>query len=148
MIIDYLKNKNLYLDEKLQKILDFIQQTKFSKITENKIFIDDYSFFIISDIFTKPQEEGFWESHKKYIDIHYVLEGSELIGYENITNLEVNKPYNEEKDLITYHGNIKNAIELTQGMFLVAYPEDAHMSNISTKLEISPLKKIIFKIKY
>lgn len=148
MIVDYLKNKNLYIESKIQKILNFIQETDFSKIVEDKVTIDDDNFFMISEIFTKPVSEGFWESHKKYIDIHYILKGSEIIGYENITNLEVNKPYDEDKDLITYYGSLKNSIELKEGMFLVVYPEDAHMPNISTSLEKLPLKKIVFKIRY
>lgn len=148
MIVDYLKNKSLYTEPKIQNILNFIEKTDFNQIVEDKITIDDDNFFMISDIFTKPVEEGFWESHKKYIDIHYILKGSELVGYENIANLEIDKPYNEDKDLMTYHGTIKNAVELKEGMFLVVYPEDAHMPNISTELEKKPLKKIVFKIRY
>ncbi|MDR0484300.1 MAG: YhcH/YjgK/YiaL family protein [Alphaproteobacteria bacterium] len=148
MIIDYLKNKKLYNDAKIQKILDFIEITDFSKIEEGKTVIDDDNFFMLSNLTTKNMEEGFWESHKKYIDIHYVLEGEELFGYENISELKINKDYNEEKDLITYHGDMRNPIVLKPNMFIVAYPEDAHMPNILVGDKKAPLKKIIFKIKY
>ncbi|MCL2566789.1 MAG: YhcH/YjgK/YiaL family protein [Alphaproteobacteria bacterium] len=148
MIVDYLKNKNLYTDSKIQKILNFIAETDFSKIESDKITIDDDNFFMISNITTKDVSEGFWESHRKYIDIHYVLSGEELIGYENISELKVDKNYNEDKDLITYFGSMKNSIHLKPGMFVLVYPEDAHMPNVSPNGTAAALKKIVFKIKY
>ncbi|MDR2008468.1 MAG: YhcH/YjgK/YiaL family protein [Alphaproteobacteria bacterium] len=148
MIVDYLKNKHLYTDAKIAKILNFIANTDFSKIEGDKITIDDDNFFMLSSMQTKDITDGFWEAHRKYIDIHYILEGAEMFGYENIGELQVDKDYNPDKDMITYVGAMKNPIILKQGMFAVVYPEDAHMPNVSPNGEKIPLKKIVFKIKY
>jgi len=33
---------------------------------------------------TKPREQGIWEAHRKYIDVQYMIQGSELMGWASI----------------------------------------------------------------
>ena len=78
---------------------------------------------------TQPFSADLYEAHRKYIDIQYMIEGGETAYYAPINGLEVNKEYDEEKEVIffTKHGAKGTPMQITPGMCWVAYPEDAHM---------------------
>ena len=85
------------------------------------------------------------EAHKDYIDIHFVIDGSEGIGYADIETLTPITDYNKEKDYILLDGNMSKII-LQKGEFFIAFPEDGHtpsMSGCGTK----NVKKAVVKIK-
>ena len=90
------------------------------------------------------KEDRFWEAHKKYIDVHLLLEGSEKIALNFIENLE-QKEYEEESDFLPLEGEPNSYVELKKGDFLVCYPEDAHMTALKVK-EKENIKKAIFKV--
>ena len=66
--------------------------------------VEDKLIAIISTYLTVSEQEGKWESHKKYVDIQYIIHGSEQIGITNVKNLEINRPYKEDDDCIFYSG--------------------------------------------
>ena len=72
-----------------------------------------------------PAEGREFESHKQFIDIQYVLEGTEQIEYADLQTLTVTKPYTEDGD---YALEIGNGVLLTlnAGDFAIFCPEDAH----------------------
>lgn len=95
--------------------------------------------------YSKEKSKGFWESHKKYIDIQILLEGEEFIYLNNIYNL-TKKSENIEKDLIIFEGKELFKISFKKNDILIFFPEDAHMPGIKTK-KTTFNRKIVFKIK-
>ena len=108
------------------------------KIDGNEIFVNIVGYE------TCEKEDRFWEAHKKYIDVHLLLEGSEKIALNFIENLE-QKEYEEESDFLPLEGEPNSYVELKKGDFLVCYPEDAHMTALKVK-EKENIKKAIFKV--
>jgi len=104
---------------------------------------DVYCFKVIFD--TVPDEEAFFECHRKYIDIHLVLEGIEGIDIALPKNLEI---YEEHPDIDAYfyHGEGHHHLTLAPGYFLMAFPEDAHKTK---KMVGAPqtITKAVFKIR-
>jgi len=148
MIVDKIENVKLYknLDERIQKSFSYIKQTDLKKIQPGRYEIDgDNIFALISQYQTKSESEGKLEAHKKYIDVQYVIEGEELMGYTPLGGQEILEPYKEENDIIFYKGE-KVFIKVTKGMFAIFFPEDVHMPGISV-FESSPLKKLVIKVK-
>ncbi len=84
------------------------------------------------------------EAHKDYIDIHYVLDGSEAIGYADIDTLETVTEYNSEHDYLLLKGDMYK-VYLKSGDFCIVFPEDAHAPLL--KAFDSKVKKVILKIK-
>ncbi|MFL1780668.1 YhcH/YjgK/YiaL family protein [Candidatus Hepatincolaceae symbiont of Richtersius coronifer] len=154
MIVDYIENSHLYGKSSIGFILNYIKNTNFltfpKTIYDVRQFLEgDQLFYTISQLNTKPIAEGFWESHRKYIDVHYILEGEEIIGYNNITHLTPNITYNKEKDLITYAGILANPILLQPKMFAAMFQSDAHMPNLylpSTAPGKRTVTKVVFKL--
>lgn len=94
---------------------------------------------------TKSLGECIFESHRKCIDIHYIIEGVEGIGVRNTAELVPASSFNMEKDIGFYHGEPHAVCYIHSGEFLVCYPEDAHEVAIM-KESPAQVKKIIVKI--
>ena len=71
-----------------------------------------------------------FEAHREYLDIHYVISGSEGMGYADIDRLSVVDEYNAKDDYLTLSGEV-NKLILNPGEFCITFPEDAHMPSMT-----------------
>ena len=145
MVIDSIENAGLYygLGQGIKRALRFLQQDV-KDLPDGRIDIDgDNLFAIVQQYTTKASTDGFWEAHRKYIDVQFVVSGRELIGYAPATGMQVTE-FNEERDLVKLDGS-GNFIELNANTFMILFPHDAHMPGIMLT-EPSPVKKIVIKV--
>ena len=94
---------------------------------------------------TVPAEESFFEAHKKYLDIHIMVEGRE--GVE-IAPPEALAEFDrvEANDFYAYRGEGDYKLILSPGDFLVVFPGDAH--RIKMQLDgPKTVSKVVFKVK-
>lgn len=149
MIIDSLKNADSYsaLGKRIITALEFLKNTDFSKIEDGKTEIQgDEIFAMIQHYETKVREQCKWEAHRKYIDIQFLAEGTELIGTNNVTNMQVTETYNSEKDVMFLNGNGGDFITLTKDKFILLFPHDAHMPCLTNGNAPSKVTKVVVKI--
>jgi biofilm protein TabA len=93
-----------------------------------KIELDENNFALEQTYLSKDREQCFFESHRKYIDVQFILEGEEIIEVDNIKNLNINFEYNENMDLIKYDNSIfSSSLKLKKGDVAIFFPDDAHM---------------------
>ena len=94
---------------------------------------------------TVPEEESFFEAHKKYLDIHIMVEGSE--GVEIAPPGELREfDRVEANDFYAYRGPASYKLALSPGDFLVVFPNDAH--RIKMQLDGPETdSKVVFKVK-
>ena len=94
---------------------------------------------------TVPEDESFFEAHRKYLDIHIMTAGSE--GVE-IAPPEVLAEFDrvEANDFYAYRGQGDYKLTLTPGNFLVVFPGDAHRIKMRLN-EPETVSKVVFKIK-
>jgi len=146
MIYDNIKNYALYAGVKpdFKEIFEFLKNEKFEK-TPGRYDFKNGSYYLVQSYDSKPESEGFFESHRKYIDIQYIVNGKERHVIANISTLTVQENYNEEKDMIKYDGK-GSSIILDEGYFGIYFPEDGHMPNIRIGSEPEKMFKVIFKI--
>ena len=85
-----------------------------------------------------------FEAHRNYIDIHYVIDGEECLGYSNIKDLTPTTEYKVDGDYQLYEGVI-NRIILRKGDFCIVFPEDAHIPCMNTDREHT-VKRCVVKI--
>ncbi|MDD5401189.1 MAG: YhcH/YjgK/YiaL family protein [Sulfurimonas sp.] len=109
-----------------------------------KVELDDGNFALEQIYNAKERKECFFESHRKYIDIQFILSGEEIIEVSNATLLVVSLAYNEQADLIKYE-DIKQAssIVLKAGDAAIFYPQDAHMPCIKATDELKVVKAVV-----
>jgi YhcH/YjgK/YiaL family protein len=148
MIIDKLSNSHLYsnLSERINKAFDYLKKTDFSKTELGRYDIDDDNIFsLVNEYNTKDENEGKLEAHKKYIDVQFVAEGEELMGYAPLENQKIIDEYNEKND-ITFFSGKKSFTLVKEGMFAIFFPTDVHLPGIKVK-EKSHVKKVVVKVK-
>lgn len=147
MIFDSIENAEIYygLGEKFQKAFEFLKTADFDKLGTDKIEIDGENIFALPEKYiTKNPEEGVWEAHRKYIDIQYMVDGTENIGYVLIDYLDELEDYNEVKDMELLKGE-GDYMLINAGEFAVFFPDDAHMPGLKVE-ENEEVYKVIVKI--
>jgi len=148
MIIDKIENSHLYqgLGERISKAFEYIIKSDLKNLKPGKYEIDGENIFaLISEYKTKSEEEGKLEAHRKYIDVQYVINGEELMGYAPLGDQSILEPYKEGNDIIFFKGE-KLFTKVSSGMFAIFFPEDIHMPGIITE-EISEVKKLVIKVR-
>jgi YhcH/YjgK/YiaL family protein len=109
-----------------------------------KIELDEHSFVLEQAYNSKDREDCFFESHKKYIDVQFILSGEEIIEVSNINLLAVALAYNEELDFIKYEdANGSSSIVLKAGDVAIFYPQDAHMPCIKVTDALKVVKAVV-----
>ncbi|MFC2110228.1 YhcH/YjgK/YiaL family protein [Bacteroidota bacterium] len=148
MILDKIENQRLYYSchPRFQQAFDFVNQTDLSTAELGKHVIDGDSVFgILMEYDTQKEELCKSESHKKYIDIQYMVAGEEHIGIKSLHNQKPTTPYNEEGDFMFYTLDKLPKIKLKPNHFAVFFPDDIHQTMIEIE---SPkkLRKFVIKV--
>lgn len=148
MITDQLKHYKQYtgLSQRINEALTYLAETDMAALEVGKYEIDgDNLFVLIQSYEAKAIEAGKCEAHKKYIDIQYIIEGQEYMGYGPSDAYEVIDPYNDDKDryFVKWAGDL---VKYEKDMFAIFYPQDAHMPGIAVNSG-EMVKKAVVKIK-
>ncbi|MBX3000837.1 MAG: YhcH/YjgK/YiaL family protein [Caldilineaceae bacterium] len=132
------------LTQRFAKAFHFLQTADLENAAPGRVDIEgDQIFALVQEYNTKPLEQGFWEAHRKYIDIQYVVSGEEYMGYANLAQLDAGE-YDAAKDFLPLHGD-GSFVRLPAGMFTLFMPEDAHMPGMAVDQPQS-VKKVVVKI--
>lgn len=105
----------------------------------------EHLFVTVAEYYGKPKNEALYESHKKYIDIQYLIEGEELMGLTTLDKVTVKEPYSEEKDIAFYDFDGGEYLKATPDKFFLFFPEDVHRPSITTGDSVL-VKKIVVKV--
>ena len=105
----------------------------------------EHLFVSVMEYYAKQKQDALYESHKKYIDIQYVIEGEEIMGLTTLDKVEVRDPYDSEKDIAFYNSDEGNFHKATPENFFVFFPENVHRPSITTGDSVL-VKKIVVKI--
>lgn len=112
----------------------------------NKIVLDENCFILEQAYITKDKKDCFFESHRKYIDIQYIFEGSEIMEVENINKLQITQEYNESLDFAKYEQKPNSStLIINENELAIFYPNDAHMPCIKVNNN-QKIIKAVFKI--
>lgn len=147
MILDNKSNTKLYksLSENMCTALSIINDADLINKPVGKYEIENSKvYYMVQQYNTKPVADCFWEAHKKYIDIQYILSGSEIIAYSNINDLKVTKEYDTVKDRLILEGEGQNLV-LKEGYYMILFPEDGHMPSIALNAS-AQVKKVVIKV--
>ena len=110
-----------------------------------RIVIDGDNLFI-NNVKTEgiPAEKQVLEMHKRYIDVHILLEGSETIGIKATRKVaSFSKGYDEPGDYMLSEEMADCYVEMHPGDMMVCFPEDAHAPAIGN----GPIRKAIAKVR-
>lgn len=147
MIVDTLANRHLYagLGKRIAAALDLIAAEDFRAQAAGKHEVEGASlFYLVQAYTTKPVEQASWESHRKYLDVQYIVEGTERMGWAPVSSLRVTKPYDSAGDAALYKGD-GAFLTAGPGTFFLLWPDDAHMPGIAAGSP-APVRKVVVKV--
>ena len=142
MILDKIENIKMYIPlvpaiANCHNIITHPEQVKETKYFEG-------GYVSLYKGYTREEQSAYFESHKKYIDIQYILKGSEELEWNTIKNLELNGEYREDIDMQFYKGTGSHIV-VNEGMFHIHFPSDGHKS-LFHRIEEKYINKLTFKI--
>jgi biofilm protein TabA len=149
MIADTLANASLYrsLHPRLAAAFDYL--AAFDPATpDGKYPVDeDRVHVLVQSYVTRPAAEKKWESHRRYLDVQYIVAGREHITVAPIGALEGATEYNEAKDVINYGGAPGEAstLYLEGGQFAIFLPEDGHRPGVEAGGS-GDVRKVVVKV--
>jgi biofilm protein TabA len=83
------------------------------------------------------------EAHRKYIDIQFLVDGTEEIGWRSLDECQkIGEPYDATRDVIFFADAPQTWMELPRGKFVIFFPEDAHATRAAT----GPYHKAVVKV--
>lgn len=93
---------------------------------------------------TIPQEESFFEAHRRYLDIHIMVEGEERVDVNRPEDLKLTDAQ-KGNDFYAYQGESWHSTVLKPGEFLVVFPGDAHRIKVQVDGP-KTVSKAVFKV--
>lgn len=146
MIVDCLEQADKYiaLHPRLATAFAMLRRANIACLNEGRMEIDGDKVYavIVKDTGRKP-EEAMLETHDRYIDIQFVIEGTDTIGWKARKDLgPANDDSRPEDDVAFYDDTPTAWSAIGPGQFGIYFPEDGHMPMISDGV----LHKIIVKV--
>lgn len=149
MVLDNLKNKNLYIavNSKFESAFAFIEKAVAENFPVGKYEIDGKKLYAsVQEYNTKPAEDGKFEGHKNYIDIQYVISGIESVELVDIGKVQAVTEYDSVKDCAFYaDAPVCQKCVLQAGEYGIFFPHDIHKPGLAYGSS-SPVKKIVVKV--
>lgn len=127
----------------VEEVLTFARQA--ADLPAGRYDLPHGAYAMIKDGTTKEAPSGRFEAHVQYIDIHFLLQGSERIYWRSIEGMHLCQPYCPEKDNVFYDGKAGLPLDMAPGELLVCFPDDGHSANNSLCMPV-PYRKVVFKL--
>lgn len=117
---------------------------------DERITVDGDNIFInLSTYINKNVNDCLFESHKKYIDIQFVLNGSEKIDVCPTASLKATDDRLDSDDIAFYENtSVFSQAYLTEGGFAVLFPGEAHRPCVAPDGKGVKVRKAVAKIIY
>lgn len=127
-------------------LFEFVKQHDFNNLPLGKIELDGENLFIMNldmpqgaEITTQPLE-----MHRKYIDVHILLDGTEKIGWKPIEDISAyTQDYDADGDCALSDDKPQFFVDMRPGDICIVYPEDPHAPAVGN----GRIRKLIGKVK-
>jgi YhcH/YjgK/YiaL family protein len=130
MIIDKLPNAEAYyhMHPAFEKAFAFLRQDGLAELGADRYEIDgDRLFCMISKGPGRSRSEAKLEAHRKYIDIQYVIAGTDDMGFRPTADCElIDTIYDTDKDIEFFRDQPDSWTPVPAGSFVIFFPQDAH----------------------
>ena len=149
MIYGTITKKETYdfLQGRLKKCFEYIQEHSLKDMALGRYELEgDALYMNLQEFETMPSEGRTYEAHRKYLDLHFIVDGAERVDVNFLDRMQL-ESYDETKDLAVLNGDAAGFVILREGDFMINYPADAHRP---AGMEDHPqkIRKAVFKIRY
>ena len=145
MILDKLTAAQAYrgIHPRLDAVLDRLNEEFLSTVGHETMKLDGDALYVTRFTYdTLPLEDTFFEAHKRYLDVHLMMEGEERVELASPAGLEL---FEHKDDFYAFRGTAEQSLILRPGSFLVVFPEDAHRIKIAVN-DSETVSKVVIKV--
>ena len=130
IIINKLQHAERYFNTHpaFEKAFAFLRQDGLAELPADRYEIDgDRLFCMISKGPGRSRAEAKLEAHRKYIDIQYVIAGTDEMGWKPTADCKsIDTEYDDEKDIEFFKDQPDSWTPVPAGSFVIFFPQDAH----------------------
>ncbi len=131
---------------RFQLAFDFLRRDDLAGLPEGWIELGDGVRASVQHYTTSPDRELLFETHERFFDVQYLVEGLEFVGVCAREGLEIQTPYEAGSDVAFYRDPpLAGRVLLRPGDYVVLAPEDAHKPRCAAA-EPMAVKKIVVKV--
>ncbi|WP_373974352.1 YhcH/YjgK/YiaL family protein [Chitinibacter sp. SCUT-21] len=148
MYLSHLHHPQAPLPAAIERGLAYLKSTDFSQLAPGRYPIEgDQMIAIVQNPQTQPWETGMPEFHQRYLDIQYLLEGEEVIGFSIAQpDLPLATDQLTERDIAFVHPiENESKLVLSAGMFAIFFPGELHKPCRSLN-QSQQIRKVVIKI--
>jgi len=146
IIINKLEHAERYfsMHPAFEKAFAFLRQDGLAELPAGRQQIDGDSLFsIISKGPGRSRSEAKLEAHRKFIDIQYIIAGTDEMGFKPTADCKViDTEYDADKDIMFFKDQPDSWVPVPTGSFVIFFPKDAHAPLISS----GEVHKVVLKI--
>ncbi len=145
MIKDKIVNAKTYygLSKRIERAFTWLKDCDLKNLEEGRHEIDDAIYANVQVYETK--EDSIYEAHRKYIDIQCVISGKEKVEVAYYNECKTKTEYDSDKDVEFLTADKNESVSLTEGEFLILYPQDVHKPCLNFD-KSGIVKKIVVKV--
>lgn len=151
MVFDNLKNCELYygMHPRFKEAFDFIKKALSENLAVGKYEIDGKELWAsVQEYTSKLENEAKAEAHKNYIDIQFIVSGTEVIEGFDLQKATPKSEYNDVKDVMFYEDNSNSTKGiLSENEYGIFFPNDVHKPGMCLNGNQTTVKKIVVKVK-
>lgn len=147
VIVDRLGNRSVdaHVPPRVRQALEYLRTTDMRAVALGRHEIDgDRLFALVQEYQTRVPADCIWEAHRKYVDVQYIVRGSERMGYAPIADMVPRIDYDAEKDVALFEPGTR-FVTLNAGMFAIFGPNDVHSPGGAAG-EPQPVRKVVVKV--
>ena len=145
MILDKLTAAQAYrgIHPRLDAVLDRLNDGFLSTVGPVAQQLEGDALYVTRFTYkTLPLEDTFFEAHRRYLDVHLMMEGEERVELASPGGLTL---FEHKDDFYAYRGAAEQSLVLRPGSFLVVFPGDAHRIKIQVNGP-ETVSKVVFKV--
>lgn len=145
MILDILAAAERYtgVHPGFRKAFDFLNQADVEDMADGRVDVDgERMYAIVMSAEGLGRDAARLETHRRYIDIQYVVKGSDVMGWRSAAEPLQGTGYDAAKDIEFHRAAPACWFEVPAGHFAVFLPEDAHAPLAGT----GAIRKVVVKV--
>ena len=151
MIVDVLKQAKLYegVHPTFAAAVAGAQKLIADNVADGRYELTDGAYAMMQSYETSVVETPTYEAHRAYIDVQIMVKGNEVCYVTEREAATVTDAYHADGDyeLLAAKGTAGvHTVELTDGVFAVFFPEDAHAPGLAANGTASPVRKVVVKL--
>ncbi len=146
MIIDSLNRWVHYrrLHPHFVTAFEYLNNAVWNQVADGRhAIVGDAVFVILASDSGRGRDASPLESHRKFIDIQYVISGGDEMGWLPIDQCsDISMPYDPERDLAFFGNDPTVWCPVAVGQFAIFFPSDGHAPLAGS----GPIRKAVIKV--